>query len=190
MSGTMPSAAVGRQAPDFTLPDAIGAQVALREFRGRWVVLYFYPKDDTPGCTREACAFRDAEPQLKRHDAVVLGVSFDNAASHQRFIAKFGLPFRLLSDTPERTVATAYGVFKQKSMYGRTFLGIERTTVLISPDGTVAALWRKVKVDGHAAAVLAALVQAAGTTGTAAAPVGTRRSAASARGRSRDRGGS
>ena len=147
---------VGHAAPAFTLPDGQGASVKLSDFKGQWVILYFYPKDDTPGCTKEACAFRDAQATVTKRRAVVLGVSFDDAASHGRFAKKFNLPFRLLCDT-EKKVATAYGVYKEKSMYGRTYWGIERTTFLINPAGKIAAIWPKVKVDGHVEEVLDAL---------------------------------
>lgn len=147
---------VGQRAPLFELLDGEGKTVALRELAGRWVVLYFYPKDDTPGCTKEACAFRDAHQTLTRRKAIVLGVSLDDAKSHRRFAEKFGLSFRLLCDTDAK-VSKGYGVYKQKSMYGRMFWGIERTTFLIDPQRKIAAIWPKVKVDGHVGEVLAAL---------------------------------
>ena len=148
--------AVGDPAPDFTLQSAGGKPITLFAYRGRRVVLYFYPKDDTPGCTKEACSFRDATAELKQAGAVVLGVSRDAIASHQRFAGKFQLSFPLLSD-PDAAVCKAYGVYVQKSMYGRTYWGIERTTVLIDEQGRIARIFPKVKVDGHTTEVLAAL---------------------------------
>ena len=147
---------VGDKAPRFVLPDQTGKTVALEDLKGRQVVLYFYPKDDTPGCTREACDFRDAIATLRRAGAEVLGVSFDGQASHQKFIAKFELPFTLLSDE-EKTVAKAYGVYKQKNMYGRKVWGIERSTFVIDEQGLLKAVFRKVKVEGHVDEVLAVL---------------------------------
>jgi peroxiredoxin Q/BCP len=146
----------GDKAPDFSLPDQAGRTVRLRDFRGRPVVLYFYPKDNTPGCTKEACDFRDAEAAIGKAGAVVLGVSLDDEASHQKFIAKFSLPFSLLCDE-EAGVSKAYGVYKEKSMYGRKYWGIERSTFVIDDGGVIKAAFRKVKVDGHAREVLAAL---------------------------------
>ena len=147
---------VGDPAPDFTLQTGDGRTVTLLEFRGRPVVLYFYPKDDTPGCTKEACGFRDASPKLAKCRAVVLGVSRDTPASHRRFAEKFRLPFPLLSD-PDASVCKAYGIYKEKSLYGRTYWGIERTTFLIDEQGRLTAVFPKVKVDGHTDAVLEAL---------------------------------
>ena len=146
----------GDVAPPFSLQAADGKTVALSDFRGKRVILYFYPKDDTPGCTREACGFRDALPRLGREGAVVLGVSRDSLPSHQRFAGKFRLTFPLLSD-PDAAVCKAYGVYKQKSLYGRTFLGIERVTFLIDEEGRIARIFPKVKVDGHVEAILQAL---------------------------------
>jgi len=140
--------AVGSPAPAFTLKTAGGESVRLSEWRGRMVVLYFYPKDDTPGCTKEACAFRDALPRFAKAEAVILGVSGDDAASHRRFAQKLRLTFPLLCD-PQAAVAKAYGVYKRKSMYGRTYWGIERTTFVIDPAGRLAAIFPKVRVDGH-----------------------------------------
>ncbi len=148
--------AVGDKAPDVDLPDQSGGTVSLKDFKGRQVVLYFYPKDDTPGCTKEACAFRDALAPIKKVGAVVLGVSMDGRTAHEKFIAKYGLPFSLLSDEKAK-VSQAYGVYKKKSMYGRTFWGIERSTFVIGSDGTIKAVFRKVKVDGHVDDVVAAL---------------------------------
>ncbi|HXF92691.1 MAG TPA: thioredoxin-dependent thiol peroxidase [Nitrospiraceae bacterium] len=148
--------AVGDKAPEFALPNETGKTVKLKDFKGQPVVLYFYPKDDTPGCTKEACNFRDALETIKKTGAVVLGVSLDSKESHQKFIAKHQLPFSLLSDE-EATVSKAYGVYKQKNMYGKTFWGIERSTFVIDSAGRVKAIFRKVKVDGHVDEVLAAL---------------------------------
>ena len=133
-----------------------GERVSLSDFRGRIVALYFYPKDDTPGCTKEACSFQDAHSALRKAGAVVLGVSRDEPASHRRFAEKFGLAFPLLSD-PDASVCKAYGVYKQKSLYGRTYWGIERTTFLIDEQGRITAIFPKVKVDGHTAEVLETL---------------------------------
>lgn len=124
--------------------------------KGKVVILYFYPKDFTPGCTREACEFRDAHDKLKRRQAVVLGVSPDSRSSHERFAAEHGLPFGLVADEDHR-IAAAYGVWKEKSMYGKKFMGVERTTFLIGPDGRIQKIWRKVKPQGHAEEILAAL---------------------------------
>lgn len=147
---------IGQPAPGFTAKDQNGATVSLADFAGKYVVLYFYPKDDTPGCTVEACNFRDDHSTLQAAGAVVLGVSPDSEASHQKFIAKHSLPFSLLADT-ENALSTAYGAWGEKSMYGRTYMGIIRSTFLIAPDGTVAHAWPKVKVEGHSAEVLAAI---------------------------------
>ena len=147
---------IGARAPAFSLPTAAGETVRLTDFRGKNVVLYFYPKDDTPGCTKEACSFQDELGQFMKERAVVLGVSRDGGASHQRFADKFHLTFPLLSD-PNASVCKAYGVYKQKSMYGRTYWGIERTTFIIDPQGRVAAIFPKVTVDGHTDEVLQAL---------------------------------
>ena len=147
---------IGHPAPAFTLPGSDGTPIRLSEFRGQRVVLYFYPKDDTPGCTTEACGFRDARSAFAREGAIVLGVSRDRVASHARFITKYGLTFPLLSD-PEALVAKAYGVYKQKSLYGRTYWGIERTTFIIDEAGRIAAVFPKVRVEGHIDAVLQAL---------------------------------
>jgi peroxiredoxin Q/BCP len=148
--------AVGDKAPEFALPNEAGKTVKLKDFKGRQVVLYFYPKDDTPGCTKEACSFRDSLEPIKKAGAVVLGVSLDGRESHQKFIAKHRLPFPLLSDE-DATVSKAYGVYKQKNMYGKKFWGIERSTFVIDPAGRLKAIFRKVKVDGHVDEVLAAL---------------------------------
>ena len=147
---------IGDAAPAFTLQTGSGETVRLSDFRGKRVVLYFYPKDDTPGCTKEACSFRDERATFAKANTVVLGVSCDDAASHQRFADKFHLTFPLLSD-PDAAVSKAYGVYKQKSMYGRTYWGLERTTFVIDERGRLAAIFPKVKVDGHTDAVLDAL---------------------------------
>ena len=147
---------VGDKAPDFSLPSGAGQTITLKSLRGKQVVLYFYPKDDTPGCTKEACSFRDEIKQIEKAHAVVLGVSTDGLASHQKFSKKYGLPFALLSDEG-LVVAKAYGVYKQKSMYGRTYWGIERSTFVVDETGKLAAIFRKVKVDGHVEQVMTAL---------------------------------
>ena len=146
----------GQPAPDFTLPADGGGSVSLAALRGRPVVLYFYPKDDTPGCTREACAFRDRLPEFSALGAAVIGVSKYPPRSHDRFKTKYALTFPLASDE-EAAVAREYGIWVEKSRYGRTYMGMDRTTVLIDAEGVVRTVWRKVKVDGHAEAVLAAL---------------------------------
>jgi peroxiredoxin Q/BCP len=147
---------VGAKAPDFSLPDDSGTRLSLKQLRGKQVVLYFYPKDDTPGCTKEACGFRDAIAPIQKKGAAVLGVSLDGEAAHQKFKAKYRLPFPLLSDE-DAAVSKAYGVYKEKSMYGRKFWGIERSTFVIDTAGAVKAIFRKVKVDNHVDEVLAAL---------------------------------
>jgi peroxiredoxin Q/BCP len=141
--------AKGSRAPDFTLASDRGGEVTLSGLRGKKVVLYFYPKDDTPGCTIQACDFRDAQPTFAGLDAVVLGVSADSIESHGKFRDKFGLNFPLLADE-DSAVSKAYGVWKQKEMYGRSFMGIERSTFLIDEDGVVIEAWRKVTPKGHA----------------------------------------
>ncbi|HEX6542804.1 MAG TPA: thioredoxin-dependent thiol peroxidase [Ktedonobacterales bacterium] len=148
--------AEGTPAPDFTLPAGDGSKVTLSALRGQWVVLYFYPKDDTPGCTIEACSFRDNWQTLEQRGVRVLGISRDSVESHQKFAEKFSLPFTLLSDD-EGEVTQKYGVWGEKSMYGKTFMGISRVTFAIAPDGVIAHVWQKVKPDGHAAEVLAFL---------------------------------
>jgi peroxiredoxin Q/BCP len=146
----------GATAPDFTLPADDGSEVALSALRGRPVVLYFYPKDDTPGCTKEACAFRDRSRELRERGAVVLGVSPDDVASHGRFRDKHRLNFPLLADAGHR-VASRYGAWREKNMYGKKSMGIQRSTFLIDRDGRVRKVWKKVSVDGHDQEVLAAL---------------------------------
>jgi peroxiredoxin len=139
----------GEKAPDFTLSADDGSTVSLKDYRGKKVVLYFYPKDGTPGCTREAIEFRDLAKDFEKEEAVILGVSKDSIKSHQKFKQKHELPFTLLSD-PEGTVLDQYGVWKQKSLYGRTFMGTQRTTFLIDGQGMVKKVYRKVKPKGHA----------------------------------------
>lgn len=146
----------GTPAPDFALPDAEGRIVRLSDFRGQTVVLYFYPKDDTPGCTTEACEFRDEYALFDKRHVAILGVSPDTTASHARFAAKYGLPFPLLAD-PDHAVAEAYGVWKPKSAYGRIFKGIERTTVVIDPAGRIQRIFRRVRPRGHSADVMKSL---------------------------------
>ncbi|TCS82592.1 thioredoxin-dependent thiol peroxidase [Tepidibacillus fermentans] len=139
---------IGQKAPDFTLPASNGEQVSLHDFRGKYVVLYFYPKDNTPGCTTEACSFRDYHEEFKGLNAVILGVSPDPLKSHAKFIEKYQLPFLLLSDENHK-VAEAYGVWKLKKMYGKEYMGIERSTFIIDPEGNLVNIYRKVKVKGH-----------------------------------------
>jgi peroxiredoxin Q/BCP len=146
----------GSQAPDFTLSTDAEEQFTLSSFLGRKVVLYFYPKADTPGCTREACSFRDDFPRIEAANTVVLGISPDKPAALAKFKTKYSLPFTLLSDV-EHAVAEQYGVWKLKKNYGKEYLGIERTTFVIASDGKIAKIFPKVKVDGHSEAVLAAL---------------------------------
>ncbi|WP_435007835.1 thioredoxin-dependent thiol peroxidase [Tundrisphaera lichenicola] len=148
--------AEGQPAPDFTLLDQDGQAVTLSAQRGSPVVLYFYPKDDTPGCTTEACAFRDADADYQAAGAKILGVSPDSVKSHAKFAAKFQLNFPILADT-ETAVCQLFGVWKEKSMYGKTYMGVERTTVLIDGDGVVRKIFPKVKVPGHSEAILEAL---------------------------------
>ena len=143
----------GAKAPDFTLPTHDGTKLKLSSLRGRPVVLYFYPKDDTPGCTREACGFRDAKTKLARHEAVVLGVSRDGAESHAAFRTKYKLPFTLLCD-PDHAVAEKYGAWREKTLYGKKSMGIVRSTFVIDAAGKVARVFRSVKPDGHAEQVL------------------------------------
>lgn len=147
----------GKAAPAFTLQNADGDKIALKNFKGRDVIVYFYPKDDTPGCTKEACGFRDNWSEIRKAGAVVLGISPDDAASHQNFIRKYKLPFDLLSD-PHKKVMTRYGAFGEKMMYGRKTTGVIRSTVWIGPDGKVRKHWKRVvKAADHPAKVLDAL---------------------------------
>ncbi len=148
--------AVGDKAPELSLPDQHGKTVTLKSFKARQIVLYFYPKDDTPGCTKESCDFRDVESQILRAEGVIVGVSLDGKESHQKFIKKFGLPFPLLSDE-DASISKAYGVYKEKNMYGKKYWGIERSTFVIDADGKLKAIFRKAKVDGHVDEVLTVL---------------------------------
>jgi peroxiredoxin Q/BCP len=149
--------AEGRKAPDFTLEDASGKRVSPKDFKGKDVVVYFYPRDDTPGCTKEACGFRDLWADLRRAGVVVLGVSADDAASHKKFAAKYKLPFTLLSD-PSRKVMAAWGAYGDKMMYGKKTTGVIRSTVWIGPDGVVRKHWARVSdAAKHPAAVLEAI---------------------------------
>ncbi len=154
----MPLIEPGQPAPDFTLRDQNGNEHSLKKYAGRPVVLYFYPKDDTPGCTTETCDFRDNLPRFETANAAVLGVSILDEASKARFAAKHNVTFPLLADA-DHAVAENYGVWQEKKNYGRSYMGIARTTYLIDRDGKVARRWDKVKVDGHAAAVLEAVEQ-------------------------------
>lgn len=147
---------VGDKAPDFKLPSGSGESVSLKDYKGKKVVLYFYPKDDTPGCTKEACSFRDNIRILQRRGAVVIGVSADSVESHKKFTEKYDLPFTLVSDEA-KDVIKKYGVWKEKSMYGRTYMGIERTTFVIDEKGIISRVFSKVKVDGHTEEILALL---------------------------------
>lgn len=149
----------GDAAPDFALPDADGTMHRLAEQRGRWIVVYFYPEDDTPGCTVEACAFRDANDDLLAAGAAVWGISPDDAASHGRFREKLHLNFPLLSDV-DHAVTAAYGTWVEKTKDGRTYMGVQRATFLVDPDGTIVQAWPKVKAEGHAEEVVAALAAA------------------------------
>jgi peroxiredoxin Q/BCP len=146
----------GDEAPAFTVSASGGGRVSLADFKGRNVILYFYPRDDTPGCTKEACAFRDHFAKFEKKGAVVLGVSADPVKSHDKFVAKFKLPFTLLADE-DKAMVQAYGVWGQKSFMGRKYLGIHRVTFLIGPDGRIKKIWPTVKPEEHAEEVLAAL---------------------------------
>jgi len=144
---------VGDEAPNFRSTDQDGKPVSLADFRGRRVVLYFYPKDDTPGCTKEACSFRDVWAQFRKRKVDVLGVSVDDEKSHKKFAEKFSLPFTLVAD-PDKAIVRDYGVWGQKSMYGRKYMGTHRVTYLIDEKGKIAAVWPKVKPEGHAEEIL------------------------------------
>lgn len=148
----------GQRAPAFTLPADDGSKVRLADLKGRPVVLYFYPKDDTPGCTREACAFRDQQAQLKKLGATVLGVSADTPESHRKFREKYGLNFPLLADVDHK-VAERFGAWREKNMYGKKSMGIQRSTFLIDAEGNVARVWKSVRVDGHDQQVLDSLAE-------------------------------
>jgi thioredoxin-dependent peroxiredoxin len=146
----------GDKAPAFTAPTSGGGKISLSDFKGQNVILYFYPKDDTPGCTKEACAFRDGFAALKKKGAIVLGVSVDSVKSHDKFVTKFKLPFTLVSDE-DHTIVEAYGVWGEKQFMGRKYLGTNRVTFLIGGDGKIKRIWPKVKPEEHVAEVLAAL---------------------------------
>lgn len=148
------------KAPEFTLPDQEGKEISLKDFRGKTVVLFFYPKADTPGCTTEACGFRDAYKNLQKSGAVILGISADSSQAQKKFEDKFNLPYPLLADT-DKKVCNAYGVIKEKNMYGKKVMGIARTTFVIGPNGKIAHIFNNVKADGHAEEVLAYLKSAA-----------------------------
>jgi thioredoxin-dependent peroxiredoxin len=160
------SIAVGAPAPDFTMPATGGRTVSLTGQRGRPFVLYFYPRADTPGCTREACAFQDTLPQFDSVGIDIIGVSRDAMPALERFAAKYNLSFPLASDASG--VAEAYGAWVEKTMYGKTSMGLDRSTILVDGEGRIARIWRRVKVDGHAAAVQAAAQALRGSAGTAA----------------------
>jgi len=147
---------VGAKAPSFSAPDQSGKTVSLSGFKGKTVILYFYPKDDTPGCTVEACSFRDEHSVFLKKGAVVIGVSPDSSKKHTKFIEKFSLPFPLLADEDHKICET-YGTWVEKSMYGKKYMGVERSTFVIGPDGKLKAIYRKVKPAEHIAEVLAAL---------------------------------
>ena len=149
----------GDRAPDIALPDETGAVHRLSEQHDRWTIVYFYPKDDTPGCTVESCQFRDLNADIRNAGAELWGISPDGAASHARFREKFNLPFTLLSDE-DHAVADAYGAWQQKTFLGKKYMGIQRSTFLVGPDGFVVRSWPQVKADGHATEVLAALEEA------------------------------
>ena len=144
---------VGDKAPAFKTTNQDGEPVSLGDFKGKKLVLYFYPKDDTPGCTKEACSLRDGWSKFRKRGVAVLGVSVDDAKSHRKFIDKFSLPFPLLADT-DKAIVKAYGVWGEKSMYGRKYMGTLRVTYLIDEKGKIAAVWPKVKPDGHAEEIL------------------------------------
>lgn len=146
----------GQPAPDFTLPTDAGTSLTLSSLRGQWVVLYAYPKDDTSGCTTQACEFRDLFPRFGGAKAVILGISPDSVKSHQKFKTKYELPFTLLADE-EKVVLRAYDVWKEKSMYGKKYMGVERTTFVIDPEGRIHTVFEKVKPAGHAEAVAAVI---------------------------------
>jgi peroxiredoxin Q/BCP len=156
LRGNNMTLAVGDKAPDFTLPTDGGGKISLKSLKGKPVVLYFYPKDDTSGCTAEACAFRDATPDFSQVKAEIVGISRDSVTSHDKFKKKYKLPFPLASDEDGK-VCEAYGTWVEKSMYGRKYMGIERSTFLIDGKGMIRAIWRKVKVPGHAVDVLEAV---------------------------------
>lgn len=147
---------VGKKAPDFSLYNQDEKKISLKDYLGKNVILYFYPKDDTSGCTKEACSFRDNIPKFSKVDAVILGISPDSVKSHKKFSEKYKLPFNLLADE-EKKVIEQYGVWKEKSMYGRKYMGVERTTFIIDEKGKIKKIFNKVKVEGHEKEVLEAL---------------------------------
>jgi peroxiredoxin Q/BCP len=149
---------VGCKAPDFNLPSSDGKNISLKDLRGKKIVLFFYPKDDTPGCTKEACSFRDTLSAMQNKGAVVIGISADSLKMHEKFIRKYSLPFPLLSDETKSVLKT-YGVWKKKSMFGVKFLGIVRTTFIIDENGIIQKIFPKVKVEGHTEEVLKILEQ-------------------------------
>ena len=152
---------IGNKAPNFNLPNQNGNSVRLDDFAGRWLVVYFYPRDDTPGCTVEANDFTRLKKDFEKKETVILGVSPDNEAKHCKFIDKHGLKIDLLADC-EKSMLSDYGVWQEKSMYGKTYMGVVRTTYLIDPDGNIAGAWTKVKANGHADAVLKRLIDIRG----------------------------
>jgi thioredoxin-dependent peroxiredoxin len=151
---------VNDKAPEFTLPDQDGKEIALKNYRGHHVVLYFYPRADTPGCTIESCEFRDSHKKIEKISAVVLGISPDTSQAQKKFEEKFSLPFTLLADS-EKKVCNLYGVMQEKNMYGKKVIGVARTTFIIGPDGKIKHIFQKVKPEGHAEQVLAYLKEAA-----------------------------
>jgi peroxiredoxin Q/BCP len=154
---SMSSVAVGEKAPSFTLSGSDGEKHSLKDYTGKKIVLYFYPKDDTSGCTKEACSFRDNIAEIRKKGAVVIGMSADPVGAHQNFVKKYDINFPLLSDT-EKKVLLSYGVWKEKSRYGRKYMGIERTTIIIDEKGVISHIFSKVKVDGHTEEILNALL--------------------------------
>ena len=151
---------INDKAPDFTSVDQNGEKIGLKDYKGQWVVLYFYPRADTPGCTIEACSFRDSFKQVENLGAVVLGVSPDTAKDQKKFVDKFDLPFTLVAD-PDKKICNAFGVMQEKNMYGKKVMGVARTTFLIGPDGKIKHIFEKVKPEGHAGQVLEWLREAA-----------------------------
>ncbi len=149
---------IGSTAPLFSLPNQDGKEIALADFRGKWVVVYFYPKDDTPGCTQEACSFRDGMGELAKHNIEVLGISKDTATSHKKFAEKYELNFSILAD-PEHKVIEAYNAWGEKSMFGKKYMGTIRSTVIVNPDGKIAEIFPKVTPIGHEAEVLQAILK-------------------------------
>ena len=149
---------IGKKAPSFTLETAGGSRVSLKDFKGKWVIVYFYPKDLTPGCTKQAIAFSQKAQEFEQRDAVIIGISPDGVASHEKFIKKHDLNIILAADE-DRQAIESYDVWQEKKMYGRTYMGVERSTFLVDRDGIIKALWRKVKVAGHETLVLDTLDQ-------------------------------